>query len=295
MRLQNTGRAILIALSLFAIVALVLLEAGLGTVNFNEPVQYERERSESIAISVAALLDHIASIPVWKHVVFWIGVFFVVLLITALLPPEMRKRLLWSVIRLALFTFLVIYVIRHREEFGLFGLDQFMPERSLPAPSPETIAPPTFTAPELPAMLTYFISVAVLLAVFGLLWFIGRKFTSSRASSRTDDSLDDIAAAARQSLDEMSAGQDWEDAIIRCYARMSEAVSRRRGLRRESAMTADEFASHLTRSGLPAEPVRRLTRLFESVRYGARFAGERERDEASACLTDILRYCGEPV
>jgi hypothetical protein len=60
-------------------------------------------------------------------------------------------------------------------------------------------------------------------------------------------------------------------------------------------MTPEEFASHLTRSGLPSHAVQRLTRLFESVRYGARTAGDRERDEATSCLSEIVHYCGEPT
>ena len=295
MKQQNAGRVVLLAVSLFAILSLVLLAAGLGSVQFNDPLQYQRERSETISVSVAALLDQIAAVPFWKHIVFWIGIFFIVLLLTALLPPELRKKLLWSVVRLALFALAVFYIVQHREGLGILSSESATFGEGVSVPEPETVAPPDFIAPDLPPMLTYFISVAVLLVTFGLLWFFGRKFASMRTRPPADASLDDIAAAARQSLDELSAGGDWEDAIVRCYARMSEAVSRRRGLVREDAMTPDEFASHLTRSGLPSDSVRRLTRLFESVRYGARSAGDRERDEASDCLTDILRYCGEPA
>ena len=293
MKSQNTGRLVLLIVSLFAILALVLLEAGLGSMRFNEAVQYQRERSETIAVSVAALLEQIASVPMWKHIVFWVGIFFIVLLLTALLPPELRKKLLWSVVRLALFALAVFYLVQHRQIFGILNSENAAFGEGVSIPNPQTIAPPVFTPPDLPPMLTYFISVAILLVTFGLLWLFGKKFASMRIRPPSDSSVDDIAAAARQSLDEMSAGENWENAIVRCYARMSEAVSRSRGLHRGSAMTPGEFASHLTRSGLPADAVRRLTRLFESVRYGGRSAGERERDEASACLSDILRYCGE--
>jgi hypothetical protein len=67
----------------------------------------------------------------------------------------------------------------------------------------------------------------------------------------------------------------------------------RRGLYREYAMTPAEFAVRLQSAGLPPEPVNRLTRLFESVRYGARISAQRDVDEAIACLTSILKYCGE--
>ena len=295
MKQQNAGRVVLLVLSLCAILALVLLETGLGSLHFNDPLQYQRERSEAVSVSVAALLDQIAAVPMWKHIVFWIGIFFIVLLLTALLPPELRKKLLWSVVRLALFALAVFYIVQHREGLGILSSESAAFGDGVSVPEPETVVPPDFIAPHLPPLLTYFISVAVLLVTFGLLWLFGRKIASMRTSRPADASLEDIADAARQSLDELDAGGDWEDAIVRCYARMSEAVSRRRGLHRDSAMTPDEFASHLARSGLPSDSVRRLTRLFESVRYGARSVGDRERDEASACLTDILHYCGEPA
>jgi hypothetical protein len=60
-------------------------------------------------------------------------------------------------------------------------------------------------------------------------------------------------------------------------------------------MTPAEFASRLQEAGLPGDAVRRLTRLFEGVRYGQRKVGPKDVNEAVACLTAILQYCGEPV
>jgi hypothetical protein len=107
--------------------------------------------------------------------------------------------------------------------------------------------------------------------------------------------LDDLALIAQSSLDDLAAGYDWDDVIVNCYARMSEAVSRRRGLVRKEAMTPAEFARRLEQAGLPSDPVRRLTRLFESVRYGARKSNQKEINEAVSCLTAILHHCGEVV
>jgi hypothetical protein len=41
--------------------------------------------------------------------------------------------------------------------------------------------------------------------------------------------------------------------------------------------------------------VSRLTRLFETVRYGDRKSAPRDVTEAVNCLKTILHYCGEPV
>ncbi len=57
-------------------------------------------------------------------------------------------------------------------------------------------------------------------------------------------------------------------------------------------MTPREFAERLQMTGLPAESVLRLTRLFESVRYGAHQSSQKEINEAVACLNSILSACG---
>lgn len=144
-------------------------------------------------------------------------------------------------------------------------------------------------------MWTYLISVAVILGLMGLIWYIVRAVSARRTRLGRDYLLEDIAAAARLSLRDMSTGRDWEDAVVRCYENMTEVVARRRGHQRDPYLTPSEFAARLEQSGLPSQAVRRLTRLFESVRYGARTSGAHESVEAEDCLREVLLYCGEPV
>jgi hypothetical protein len=141
--------------------------------------------------------------------------------------------------------------------------------------------------------MTYLISIAVILALLLLTWSLSRWWKRVSRPGPVKDPLDDLAAIARSSLDDLKSGQDWDDVIIGCYARMSEAVSRKRGLFRPQAMTPEEFARRLEKAGLPGDAVRRLTRLFESVRYGGRKSSQNEINEAVSCLTAILHYCGE--
>ena len=107
--------------------------------------------------------------------------------------------------------------------------------------------------------------------------------------------LTEIAEIARASLKDIASGQNSNNVIIQCYERMSHVVGAKRGLHREHAMTPTEFASRLERAGVPRGPILRLTRLFESVRYGGHASGQPEIDEAVACLTSILKYCGEAL
>jgi hypothetical protein len=64
-----------------------------------------------------------------------------------------------------------------------------------------------------------------------------------------------------------------------------------RGVRRSSDMTAQEFEQLLIDAGLPKEPLRRLTRLFEDVRYGTEVPSEKEERTAVRCLTAIAEAC----
>jgi hypothetical protein len=76
---------------------------------------------------------------------------------------------------------------------------------------------------------------------------------------------------------------------------MSDVVAEKRKLQREIAMTPQEFALRLERAGLPGDAVRRLTRLFEMVRYGDRKSAPKDVTEAVGCLNTILHYCGETI
>jgi len=278
---------------LLAILALILLASGLHDVHFAEPRQFNRAESESVSFSVAALVEGLASIPRWKQILFWAGVYLIVLIATTILSPELRKRLLSAVLRLAILTLVILYVVQNRERFGLANLKPLALGGTQVTPPALNLPSPVFTAPDIPPALTYLLSLAVLLLTFGLLWLFGRGFFARTPRPRRDSSLEEIAAAARSSLRDLSAGLAWDDAILQCYARMTDVVARKRGHQRGLGVTPSEFAAHLERSGLPAESVRRLTRLFESVRYGARTSNPREGTEAADCLREVLHYCGE--
>jgi hypothetical protein len=76
---------------------------------------------------------------------------------------------------------------------------------------------------------------------------------------------------------------------------MIDVVNTKRGLARDLAMTPSEFETYLEKAGLPTKPVSRLTRLFETVRYGLGISSQSDMDEAISCLSSILQYCGETV
>lgn len=287
------GKYPVLIFSLLALLALMLLAGELREVTFQPGQTVGRTESRAIQFAVERTIEQITEVPVWKQIVFWLTVFLVVLLVSSLLSPELRKRLILSFIRLAAFVFVILYIIKHNP--GLFeGLFAFArPGGDQGSAGLANNLPAVFQPPQISSFLSYLITFGILLlAIIAFIVFY-RWWARRQAWLKSHRSLEEIADVARASLDDLASGQDWDDVIIQCYARMSRAVGAKRGLHRANAMTPAEFAARLVRVGFPREPVQRLTSLFESVRYGARHSGQKEIDEATNCLTSILKYCGE--
>jgi hypothetical protein len=214
-----------------------------------------------------------------------------VLLVSSILSPELRKRLIRSFIGFAVAFWAIVYLM----ENNLFAWPDFTQRSGENTGNAveEPLLFPAFTPPDVPNWMNFLISLGVVLALLALIWGLSRWWGRLKYLRSLSKPLDDLALIARSSLDDLAAGYDWDDVIVNCYARMGDAVSRRRGLVRKEAMTPAEFAQRLEQAGLPSDPVLRLTRLFESVRYGARKSSQNEINEAVSCLTAILHYCGE--
>ena len=94
---------------------------------------------------------------------------------------------------------------------------------------------------------------------------------------------------ALTALDEGSA---LHDVILRCYADMTALLAREGRAHRHRAMTPRDFQAHLADLGMRDEPIRRLTRLFEQVRYGGTDATSVDEQEARFCLQAIVAAYG---
>ena len=102
-----------------------------------------------------------------------------------------------------------------------------------------------------------------------------------------------LAEQTRAAADALGRGADFRSVILRCYHEMSIVVREEMGIERERAVTPREFAVLLERWGLPAEPVRDLTAVFEEARYGRAEASPRREERALRSLSLIERYCRE--
>jgi uncharacterized membrane protein len=281
-----------ILLGSVAILALAYLASGLEKIQFqpSQPLwsgaafSFEVFRFETV-------VEQIAAVPLWKQVVFWSLLFILVLLFAALLSSEQRKQLILGFIRFALFVWMLLYIMIHyRSVFSGFGLLN-SPTQAMAGEGGAGISPPVFTPPHVSSTVSYLVSLVLILTLLVCLGWLGRRLFWRPHGAGTAHPLDEITEIAQSTLDALSTGRDWEDAILQCYLRMSQVVSLRRGLHRQQDMTVNEFALRLERAGLPGEAVRRLTGLFEAVRYGARKSSTDEVKDAAACLSAIKHYC----
>lgn len=287
------GKRWLVIFCFVALAAVVILASSLHDVRFQpgRPLPRSITFSNLLGDVVNAVEHEVSDIPLWKGILFWVVLFIYIVLFLYLLPPEIRKRLIRQFIRLAISALALYLAFRYHllqlPELNLFATGQSGAAQSGLDPN-LGVAP--FQPPDLIPWLTYLISFSVTLALLALTWLGYRWWRSLRA--RSVSPLNAIADIAQSSLNDLVSGREWSDVIVQSYARMSEAVSARRGLQRAEAMTPREFAERLGRAGLPANAVGRLTQLFESARYGARRSSQSDVNEAISCLNSILQACG---
>ena len=283
-----------ILLAVLALGSLTVLALSLDKVSFRDPQQYSHEPSKPLPpISFDDMTDPWQGIPLWKIVVVWGLVGLLIVLVALLLSPEQRIRLLKLILRIAIIIYVFYYMVKNYGQ----ALLSLRPTAVVPQdPNAAANAPPmpVFQPPHISSLLSFLISFACVFAAAGLMvaLYLGWKRYVGLTSST---SLDEIARIARTSLRDLSSGHDSSDVIINCYLRMSDVVADKRHLQRGIAMTPHEFAQRLERAGLPGDAVRRLTGLFEMVRYGDRKSAPKDVTEAVNCLNAILRSCGEAI
>ncbi|MCI0554815.1 MAG: DUF4129 domain-containing protein [Anaerolineae bacterium] len=295
MRSFLENKRLILVFSILALGALTVLAIGLSDIPFRGAQSFRRENDAGNLRAVSQnFINSIVDIPFWQQMSVWVLILIMIVLISALLSREMRKRLILIIIRVGI-TYWALYIIftRYRDMLLQIGLDPNAADNGNASTS-ASVPPPAFIPPQTISLTSYLVSfgIAVLLVILAWKLFrIWKEYTASNASMP----LHKIAGIARSSLHDLSSGRDSTDVIMNCYFRMSDVVESKRNLSRGKAVTPAEFASRLEQAGLPSDAVYRLTRLFERVRYGGHRSGTPEVNEAVACLTTILQHCGEAV
>ena len=292
MRSLFENKRLVLLLAVLALGALTVLAVSLNQVPFREGQHFGQEEVASFESSSEEVGQLSIEVPIWQQILLWFMLGLMVVLVGLLMSPEGRKRLFIMFIR-GVFLFWGVYFLvkNYGDQFFDFNFGRGAAEEL----GPDPLAPiPVFEPSQISPTFTYLISFGFILLWLAVLWVLYRGWKRYQLFN-TKKPLDEIAKIARSSLDDLSTGRNSSDVIINCYLRMSDVVSSRRQLQRETAMTPHEFAQRLERAGLPGDAVTRLTRLFEAVRYGDRKSGPRDVNEAVSCLKTILLYCGEPV
>jgi hypothetical protein len=272
-------------LSGVAVVAVVLLSAGLSELELlpGQPFSLEGTEIEAQGFGPSPAVEAILTLGRVLFVLAWL--LLPVSIIYLIKSAEFRKRVLKSLLSMLLFLAIVYLFMRARsgldrgQEIQFPGMSS-PPEPLSQAPTAEFVADPSQWL-----VLVASLALAVLLvaSLVGVAWFFWRR------RRRPESPLGRLARDALQALE---GGADLKNTVIRCYFQMARVLDEQRGIRRQQSMTPREFERRLEEEGLPGEPVRQLTRLFEEVRYGTRVPGEREERQAIASLRAIVEACG---
>jgi membrane protein implicated in regulation of membrane protease activity len=286
------SRTSIMIVGVVALLALAYLAASLGRIEFKPAQTYEIGQSSTGTPAAIMLPD----VPLWLQIFFWLILLFFLASIFWMFSPKERKRLTRRLGSLTIVLLVLAYV---GYKYGSAALN-LTPEPmeteisgALTPPPGGNLANPSqeFVPPSISPVVSFVITLLIVSGVLALSWWLIRR----QQGRRVVRPLEEIAGIAHAALDDLSAGKDWGDTIINCYVRMNASVGERRGFRRKAGMTPAEFAEQLEHAGLPGYTTRRLTQLFEQVRYGARKSSKEDINEAIACLTDILHACGEAL
>lgn len=147
----------------------------------------------------------------------------------------------------------------------------------------ETIPEVLYNIREMNPIILFLVSAVILIIVGGLGRLLYNHYIKPLLTPRTD-----FATTAQTALHNLEKGTSWQNAIIQCYADMSDKIKETKGLERRATVTPREFEAHLIQDGLPAQPIQHLTRLFEEARYNPESTNPTKANEAKTCLTAIL-------
>lgn len=208
-------------------------------------------------------------------------------LVLIIASKKERKRFLRWLIMLVVYAIVLLTVLsiykpaeQVEEARPTPGPPAEVSDANIPIFPNDSFEPLPVTPPSLPPWSTFLISLAVVAGAGVIAYAIWKWIQPPPNPLRT---------IVESALQDLSSGRDWEDTVIQCYQRMSTVVTQRRGIERHLNMTPREFVSRLEKSGLPAQPVENLTRLFEKARYGSHKSASREAVEAVDCLSAILQ------
>ena len=272
------------------LLAVVLLAAGLSSVEMNPGQPFYAVFPRSDPSSSLPFIQDNSMQSLLRLLIAASFVLTPVAIIFIILNPEARQRIIRNAVTLFFMTAALFIILQRLGPI----MENLQGVAEAGAPMAGDDAPPILAAPGFvtspPQWVTIALTAAVLMIVLGLGAYIWH-----RTRPREGAPLEMLALEAQEAIREIQQGSDLKDTVMRCYLDMSRILSEERGIRRDEAMTPREFERRLRSTGLPSAPIERLTRLFETVRYGAQTPGSEEEQEAINCLTAIAEACGRTL
>jgi hypothetical protein len=272
-----------------AILAIFLLAISLTGLEMNPGLLVDLSVQPQTSVGVGGSAGWGGLVTFMRILLGLILVMFPIYIIYMLLDPQRRKQLLRNLIFFALMLFLFDRLSRLSQNLTPNGTAQSgnFSAAEVDAATAATALNDFVNQPPNWLVITVILSVVALvaLAIFPVLWF------TLRRRPHDDDAVTVVAQQDEEALRALENGSDLRSTILQCYRSMVAAVKNERGIQRESSVTPREFVAVLSAKGLPPEPVRALTRIFEDVRYGNQPAGPRQQVEAVGCLEEIVAAC----
>lgn len=290
MRKFFNDKKVILVIGIVSLAALILLVASLANLEFKPavPFSYGGEEEADSFVNPYAL-------PRFPFLAMMVLIIVVIIAVFMLLPKDQRRRYLTILLQFLFVGALALFIINlsNTQEMLVEPTPSEIPNLTLQAdatfePLPE-ITPSTYTPPDISPWTSFLVALGVLVPAGVGLWWLAARL------KKEDAPYEELAAIAQSTLDDLEAGMDWGESVLNCYGRMTKAVEGQRGLRRREYLTPSEFVMVLERARLPGDALRRLTVLFERVRYGAKQSTQKDIDEAVACLTEIVAACQEAL
>lgn len=292
---SNSSKLWLLLLLGVTIVAIMLLSASLSGFELfpgeSFPVWIfgflsDEPQPERVSVAPPSLALNLAGILTFLFLLIltvWVIIFII--------RPELRKYMLKRLISYLFFLSLIYILLSNIPRLNFLsegegdtasGLSDQAIQVEVPPPTPTLIADP-------PQWLVVGITLAFIAGLLAIVWWLWQRRPQPDYQG---DTLAVLALQAQQTVKALNTGSDLKDTVMRCYRDMHQVLSEQRGIKRQQAMTPREFEKHLSEIGLRDKHIKRLTRLFESVRYGTNVSSERDKREAMDCLRAIARAYG---
>ncbi|MBC7093666.1 DUF4129 domain-containing protein [Candidatus Bipolaricaulota bacterium] len=272
----------LVLTGLLVTLLLGALAAGLWNVRFREgkPLSWGEDGDRG-GFAWPALFPG-ARLEWLSQLLFFLVLATLVLAVAAfVVAPGLRRRLLTLAISAGLSLFLLLEI-----------LDRMALERAdvpVQPTAPGDLGNPLGGGavpgpPAVPIWAIYLVAVALGGAVA---FWLARRLPFSRRPRLAAE----IQEVAEEAAADLKRGLPVADVVVRCWVQMVEILSRKAKAEDAPGLTPREFAAALARLGFQEDAIRKLTELFEEVRYG-RKASEPRREEAIAALSAIERAYG---